>query len=382
VVQIDSLFGKSLRFEIDRPGYALLLKTDGDFELNDPEDDFVAIEDELSLEETIGGVTRQLEIVDEGGRLVRRYRVDGDERPFDAETRRWLAEALPRMLRETGVGADERAARIHARGGSAALLAEIDLIASSHGRGRYLRAMLALPGLDPGAVSAAVGRAVQLDGDYERRVVLVAALDNAALSASALASVLDGAGGIGSDYERRVLLQQAASRIGASEDLQQRWVAALRDMDSSYEMRVALQALASQPLQPAAMARALAAVDAIDSDYEKRVALQSLARHVGSQAGVMAAYAAALDEIDSDYERRVAIESLLEAHQPDAPAALALLPAIKDIGSDYECRLALQALAQSMPGDAELIRQYRAVARGLGDFERGQAEKALDRFDS
>jgi hypothetical protein len=33
-----------------------------------------------------------------------------------------------------------------------------------------------------------------------------------------------------------------------------------------------------------------------------------------------------------------------------------------------------------MPNDAALIERYRAAARELGDFERGQAEKALDRF--
>lgn len=33
-----------------------------------------------------------------------------------------------------------------------------------------------------------------------------------------------------------------------------------------------------------------------------------------------------------------------------------------------------------MPADAGLITRYRDVARGLGEFERGQAERALDRF--
>jgi hypothetical protein len=33
-----------------------------------------------------------------------------------------------------------------------------------------------------------------------------------------------------------------------------------------------------------------------------------------------------------------------------------------------------------MPNDADLIARYRSVARRLGDFERGEAERALDRF--
>ncbi len=380
-MHIDSWFGSKLRYRIDRPGYELALDTKGDFELNEAEDDFVAIEDELSFEETMGGVTRLLEIEDKGGQLQRSYFVDGKSQPVDAETRRWLAEALPRMLRETGVGADERVARIHAAGGSAAVLAEIDLIGRSHGRGRYLRALFYLPGLDAATVDAGVQRALQLSGDYERRVVLVSALGNHSLSDRALGAVLDGAAQIDSDYERRVLLQEAAPRLGEDAALQQRWVAALRSMESSYEMRVAVQALAKQPLQSGALAGALAAVELIDSDYEQRVALQSLGRHIGSDASAFAAYAAALSGIDSDYERRVAVESLLKRAKADAPALLALLPAIADIDSDYECRRALQALAKSMPADPELIRQYRAVARQLGDYERGQAERSLDRLE-
>ena len=38
------------------------------------------------------------------------------------------------------------------------------------------------------------------------------------------------------------------------------------------------------------------------------------------------------------------------------------------------------ALAAVMPGDARVIERYRQSARRLGDYERGQAEKALDRF--
>ena len=50
------------------------------------------------------------------------------------------------------------------------------------------------------------------------------------------------------------------------------------------------------------------------------------------------------------------------------------------IGSDYECREVLVALAQVMPNDAALIGRYRDVARTLSDYERGVAERALDRF--
>ena len=42
----------------------------------------------------------------------------------------------------------------------------------------------------------------------------------------------------------------------------------------------------------------------------------------------------------------------------------------------------LVALAKVMPDDADLIARYRGVARHLSDYERGEAERALDRFTS
>jgi hypothetical protein len=33
-----------------------------------------------------------------------------------------------------------------------------------------------------------------------------------------------------------------------------------------------------------------------------------------------------------------------------------------------------------MPNDADLIARYREVARRLPDYDRGEAERALDRF--
>ncbi len=56
----------------------------------------------------------------------------------------------------------------------------------------------------------------------------------------------------------------------------------------------------------------------------------------------------------------------------------AVLDAIAGIGSDYEKSSVLVTLAIHMPSDSELIAQYREIARGLGDHERGRAERALD----
>ena len=66
----------------------------------------------------------------------------------------------------------------------------------------------------------------------------------------------------------------------------------------------------------------------------------------------------------------------------DIGLSRAVLDAAAGIHSDYDCREVLVALARVMPNDAELIARYRDVARHLSNYERGEAERALDRFTS
>jgi len=72
--------------------------------------------------------------------------------------------------------------------------------------------------------------------------------------------------------------------------------------------------------------------------------------------------------------------ALLEAGDVDACMADGVLTAAAGTGSDFEAGQVLEALAEHLPNDAALIERYRAEARRLGDHERGQAKKALDRL--
>ncbi|MEO1087421.1 MAG: hypothetical protein AAFY88_24550, partial [Acidobacteriota bacterium] len=94
------------------------------------------------------------------------YRVDGDRRDLDEDGRRWLGAILLEAIRDGGVQAKERAARIYAEGGTDALDAELALISSETTRGRYLIA--ALDTNPPDAELAALIDIAQrrLDGDY------------------------------------------------------------------------------------------------------------------------------------------------------------------------------------------------------------------------
>ncbi len=72
--------------------------------------------------------------------------------------------------------------------------------------------------------------------------------------------------------------------------------------------------------------------------------------------------------------------TLLRIGPVDRTLALSTLDAIDGIGSSHEGKEALLALAKAMPADPALIERYRASARRLSDYERAEAERALDRL--
>jgi hypothetical protein len=65
------------------------------------------------------------------GAIERRFWVGSTERPFEPEGRKWLAEFLPRFIRQSGLGADARTRRIYRTKGARGVLDEISLIQGS-----------------------------------------------------------------------------------------------------------------------------------------------------------------------------------------------------------------------------------------------------------
>lgn len=364
-----------------KTGERIEMSLRGDVAFTEAEDDVAAItgrgEFELSIKRD--GVERSLSVAPGKNGLVRDYRVDGKKQAFDADARAWLAQALPRLLRETGFQAEARGKRLIARGGADALLDEIDKIQGDHARARYLAVLFGHASLDEARMARAMTSAAAIGSDYELRQALSAGLANPAMTPSGQVHLLEAATQIGSDYELAQLLVQLAKMHGLQGPVLEAWREALAGIGSDYEQRRVLSALLDQE-KPAAARLALESASDIGSDYEARQVLEQAVAMARADAGVRAAWFGILDGIGSDYEQRQAIEALLEAGAVDAALATDVLGALAQIGSDYEVSQALRELAAVMPADDALIERYRAVARRLSDHERGQAERALDRF--
>jgi beta-lactamase regulating signal transducer with metallopeptidase domain len=367
---------------ITRKGYALKVEQSGQIRFADDESDVVdmAPRSSLLIEETIDGVSHTLRLVPGNAGIERDYRRDGRAQPFDATARAWLAAAIPSLLRATGLAAEARVERKLARGGASAVLDEIDLIPSDHVRGRYLGLLFDATPLDAEHQRRAQQQIAAIGSSFELRNTLVRAIHSAHVDATERAALLALADSITSDFERAELLIDSRARLsGDHATMHRAWQQVAAGINSDFERRRALESVFDGRSEPALLHMALDLAAGIGSDFEKRSLLETAASHAAEQRALLGAWLASADTLRSDFERRSALASITRG-RIDAATADGVLMLIARMGSQSERREALVALAAAMPADAGLIERYRAVARTLGNFERGEAERALDRF--
>ena len=112
----------------------LEIKYDGAVEFTDDDSDVKSLSPADYLKIREGGWTSAHTVefeADGSGAIRRRYWEGSSEKPFDPQGKAWLSQTLPRIIRQTGIGAPARVARILKAKGAAGVLSEITLIEGS-----------------------------------------------------------------------------------------------------------------------------------------------------------------------------------------------------------------------------------------------------------
>jgi hypothetical protein len=102
----------------------------------------------FEVTKTSFGSRRTIKITREGSVLIKRYYEGRTEINFDPEGRKWLAEILPEVVRTTTIAAESRVNRFYSKGGTQAVLTEIDAIKSDHVKSYYARMLMKKPVLE------------------------------------------------------------------------------------------------------------------------------------------------------------------------------------------------------------------------------------------
>jgi hypothetical protein len=307
---------------------------------------------EMRIEEEKDGVERRLDVEPgSDGRPVYTWKVDGRERAFDAEGRKWLQAMLLQFVRGTGHDAENRVAWFLKNQGPQGVLAEISQIQSDYVARIYF-GHLFKNRLEPAVVQRALEQAGrEIGSDYELRLALTAAADTQTLSGASALAYAEAARSIGSDFEQRNAL------------------AAL---------------LEKGRLDPRILTAALQSAREIGSDYELATLLVDVAKKSGlGDPAVRRAYVEAAGEIGSDYEQRRALSAMAGRGDLAPEALLAVLQASQGIGSDYEQATLLVEIAEKHNLSGAARDAYVTAANSIGSkYERDRAEAALSRRSS
>ena len=349
---------------------------------------------------------------DASGNLERRYWVGMSERPFDPEGRQWVAQALPRFIRQTGLGADARVARIFKASGASGVLAEIGRIEGSWAKRIYFKELLRQSNPDPqtarqillqagreidsdfelaslliesadkllvdeAARKAYFDAARSIESDFEMRRVYSAALGRSSVSPAVLAGVLDAGRSIESDFELAELLAQVARSHALDQTTRPPFFAAVDTIGSDFEQRRVLSTLAGRrDLAPETVAAIVDSTAELDSDFELATLLLEIVKDHDVDGALRAPFFRAVDSIDSSFERSRVLQALVRKPNLSADSVMAVIKSLRGVGS-HEASQVLLTVAAVHPLNGPARDLYIDAAEKLGDYEQGKVLTAL-----
>ena len=269
--------------------------------------------------------TRRVEMrSDDGGRLTRKFTVDGVERPWDDEGRRWLATVLVAFERRTAFAADTRVPSIYKEGGVDAVMKEIALLSGDHARRRYFEALFKeTPSLSESETRRALELAGKMDSDHEIAQTLLAIAKTGKLAAGSKA-----------------------------------YLEAVRNIESDFEARRVLTTLVKSAAMDAdAMPLLLSVADNIESDFELAELLIAVSKRGLESNEARTAYFKAVGTIESDFERRRVLSSILKSADNSEVVQVSLLQSASGIESDFELASFLVSFAAKYPQMSQTMRE-------------------------
>jgi hypothetical protein len=401
-------------------GEKLEVRYDGDVEFTDDDADVrrltpggsLRIRDGGMMTSLMGGHTVEF-TADASGNVTRRFWVGSSERPFDPEGRKWLASILPRFIRQSGIGAPARVARILKAKGPAGVLAEISLIEGSWAKRRYLTELLKATQLDPGTVRQLLvqaGREVDSDfelasfliensnkllvddatrqayfeaarsieSDFEMHRVFSEVVKRGPASPALLAALLAASRNIGSDFEEASLLIEVAKLQSLDSATRPAFFSALDTVQSDFEHRRVLSALGTRAdLPQETLVAMLTSGASVSSDSEAASFLVQIAKQQPIEGSLRVPFFRAVDSIDSAFERGRVLKAVADRSDASAETVLAVLHAAKNVNSSFEASQVLLTVASSHAVTGSARDAYIDAAEKLGDFEQGRALAAL-----
>jgi beta-lactamase regulating signal transducer with metallopeptidase domain len=304
---------------------SLSVKIDGAIEFTDDDRDVKSLSPggHFRIEEGTWLSGRAYDVkADSAGNLTKTYSLGSSVKPLDSEGRAWLGRLLPQVIRDSGIGAGPRVARILRQGGPQAVIDEIGLIHSDGSKRIYLEQLFsqATPNTEQLKEAARLIRGISSDGDKAQVLVDV---DGKYFTAELRPNLFEAIESINSDGDKRRVLSDIVKKDAGSADT---------------------------------LLSVARAAKHISSDGDKAEVLIEMANSYRENGGLGVAYFEAVKSISSDGDHARVLSTLLAAHGDDRETLARVLGSAEKISSDGDkARVLKEAVVRY--SDDELIRK-------------------------
>jgi beta-lactamase regulating signal transducer with metallopeptidase domain len=327
---------------------SLKVKIDGAIEFTDDDHDVKSLSPNghFTLEEGSWLSGRGYDVkADATGNLTKTYSVGRTSKPLDDEGRAWLQRLLPQLIRDTGIGAGPRVARILRQGGPPAVIAEIGLIHSDGSRRIYLEQLFARATLNTEQLkdSARLIRGISSDGDKAQVVITV---DEKYFTGDLRLYLFDAAESINSDGDKRRVLSDIIKKDAGNNE---------------------------------SLVRATRAAKHISSDGDKAEVLVEIADPYRASDELHMVYFEAVNSISSNGDHARVLSKLLQAHG-DVDTLARVLRSAEKISSDGDKARVLREAVSSYSDDEVVRKAFFDAANSISsDGDHQQVLVALVR---
>ena len=327
---------------------------------------------------------------DSAGNLTKTYSVGSSVKPLDSEGQTWLGRVMPQMIRDSGVGAAPRVARILRQGGPKAVINEIGLIHSDGSRRIYLEQLFSQATLNTEQLKAAARLIQGISSDGDKAQVLVN-VDGKYFTGDLRPYLFEAVESISSDGDKRRVLSDMVKKDAGSADTLVSVARAAKHISSDGDKAEVLIGMADSYRANDGLDMAyFEAVNSISSDGDHaRVLSKILAAH-GDDRDTLAWALRSAEKISSDGDKARVLKEAVSRYSDDEVIRKAFFDAANSISSDGDHQQVLVALvhrqgvgATTLGGVANSARRISSdgdKARVLVELAGANVEPVRDAF--
>jgi hypothetical protein len=264
--------------------------------------------------------------------------------PNDPDGKQFLADVIKDMI-QIGFDAKGRMERLYKKGGTEAVLNEVQNLKADYVKSLYLDYLLSGDSLSQNEVK-----------DIARKIGTQ----------------------MGSDYDKGRLLVKFPFNYLKDSLTAHAWFEAVKTIGSDYEKSNALVFMARQPLTPELFDETVDISNTIGSDYDKANILKELIFKRNFAEGNFEKTLDAVSYIGSDYEKSNLLKALVEKEKPTGDRFNKLLDVAQHLNSDYDrSNLVKEMIETGLPAGASLDKLLSVVIHTGSEFDKANLLKNL-----